>query len=340
MTTARAIGTQQLPDGCIPWSVGHHADPWDMIEAAMGLDAAGLHREARRAYGWLADRQRPDGSWAAAYCDGEIIDPTIDANFVAYAAAGTWHHFLSTGDDRWLARMWPTIERSIDLVLDLQDTSGAILWARDADYRPWPGALLTSSSCIYLSLRAAITIAERTGNERPDWELSLASLGRAIATPKDNFEPKDRYAMDWYYPALGGAVEGDDARHMLARRWDAFVIDERGCRCVDDRPWVTTGETCELVLTCDLLGLQTEAEQLFGWIHHLRDDDGLYWTGANYPGGERWPDEKTTWSAGSVLLAAAALEGDEATLGLFRGTALAPRPSTALDPLSDPASQL
>ena len=290
----------------------------------MGLDAAGLHAEAEQAYAWLASVQRPDGAWAASYVDGRVVDPTLDANFVAYVATGTWHHFLSTGDDRFLTSMWPVVERAVDFVLALQMPSGAIAWARDADHQPWPGALLTSSSCIYLSLRSAITIARHLGLERPDWELAVANLGGAVASKPDAFEPKRRYAMDWYYPVLGGAVTVNDAAAMLASRWDEFVIDGRGCRCVDDRPWVTSGETCELVFACIAFGMVAEPALLFDWIQHLRDDDGLYWTGANYPGGERWPDEKTTWSAGSILLAAAALEGDEATLGLFRGTALVP----------------
>jgi hypothetical protein len=322
--TALAIRSQQSADGCIPWSIRHHADPWDMIEAAMGLDAAGFTSESRRAYEWLARMQRPDGAWAAAYRDGRVEDRTLDANFIAYIAAGSWHHFTTTGDDGWLAHMWPTIERAVDFVLDLQEPSGAIAWARDANHRPWPGALLTSSSCIYLSLRCAITIAERLGDERPDWELSLAALGGAIEAAPAGFESKDRYAMDWYYPVLAGAVTGDPARALLDERWDEFVIEERGCRCVNDRPWVTTGETCELVIACDVIGLDEQAANLFERIQHLRDADGLYWTGANYPGGERWPDEKTTWSAGSVLLAAAVLEGDEPTRGLFRGTDLVP----------------
>ena len=322
--TAEAIKRQQATSGYIPWSPGHHADPWDMIEAAMGLDAAACHREAERAYLWLREVQRPDGAWAAAYTDGRVTDGTLDANFVAYIAAGTLHHFLSTGDDRFLLRMWPTVERAMDFVLGLQMTSGAIAWARDPDNVPWPGALLTSSSCIYLSLRSAITIAGHLGVNRPDWELAVANLGVAVASKPDAFEAKDRYAMDWYYPVLSGAVTGDRAGAILADRWDSFVIEGRGCRCVDDRPWVTSGETCELVLACISIGDSESAGPLFDWIQHLRDDDGLYWTGANYPGGERWPDEKTTWSAGSILLAASALEGDDATCGLFQGTALAP----------------
>ena len=43
----------QRPDGSIPWFRGHHLDPWDHVEAAMALDAAGEHHAARPAYGVL-----------------------------------------------------------------------------------------------------------------------------------------------------------------------------------------------------------------------------------------------------------------------------------------------
>ena len=40
LQTARAIASVQLPDGCIPWEDGRHADPWNHVEAAMALDVA------------------------------------------------------------------------------------------------------------------------------------------------------------------------------------------------------------------------------------------------------------------------------------------------------------
>ena len=60
--TVAAIASAQETDGCIPWFPGHHTDPWNMVEAAMALDAGGRHREAESAYLWLARRQRSDGA--------------------------------------------------------------------------------------------------------------------------------------------------------------------------------------------------------------------------------------------------------------------------------------
>lgn len=332
--TAGAIESVQLPSGCIPHFPGGAADPWNHVEAAMGLDVAGRHDAAARAYGWLLRTQRADGAWGSAYLDESVTDVTLDANFVAYLAAGVWHHYLATGEESFLVSSWNAIERAISFVLGLQAPSGAVLWARDRDYEPWPGALVTSSSCIYLSLRCAVAVAETLGEERPDWELALASIGDAVANLPHAFEPKDRFSMDWYYPVLAGIIADATAGERMRSGWASFVEDGLGTRCVSDRPWITTGETAELILALDLIGWDDEARAMFGWLQRLRADDGAYWMGATFPDGTVWPQQKPTWASGSVLLAADALERDSATSGLFRGETFPDALATRLgDPL-------
>ena len=67
LQTAEAIADWQQPNGMVLWYPGGHADPWNHIEAAMALDLAGMRPEAERAYQWLADIQRHDGSWHQYY---------------------------------------------------------------------------------------------------------------------------------------------------------------------------------------------------------------------------------------------------------------------------------
>ena len=332
-STARAIERVQLRDGSIPWHREGHLDPWNMVEAAMGLDAARRHDAAREAYRWLIERQRADGAWAASYRDGLVEDPTLDANFCAYLAAGAWHHYLATGDLDFLAACWPSVDRAMGFVLRLQLPTGAIAWARDAGYRPWRAALLTGSACIHLSLGCALEAAAVLGFERLEWELARSALAEAVATRSGPFEPKDRFSMDWSYPVLGGVIAGAEGRAALDERWDEFVIEDRGARCVSDRPWVTTGETCELALALEAVGLRAEAAAMFEWVQHLRRDSGDYWTGATWPEDVVWPREVTTWGAGSVLLAADALRGDSPTSAFFHPTPV--RPSTRSDPARD-----
>lgn len=315
--SARSIAAIQSSSGAIPWGPGRHWDPWNHVEAAMGLTAAGLYAEATTAYICLTDTQRADGSWSAAYLGDEVMDPTIDANFCAYVAVGVRHHFLTTGDPLFLEMMWPVVRRAVDRVLTMQRADGSIAWAEDGSGALWDGALVSSSACIFLSLTSALELARLVGHPSPEWEIGRLRLRESLVNGV-SFEDKASFAMDWYYPVLSGALSGDDAVLRLSGRWDRFVIPARGARCTDDRPWVTAGETSELILACLRNGMRKEADSLFTWVQHLRDDaDGLYWTGANHPTGDLYPYEKTTWSAASVLLAADALAGGSATCEVF-----------------------
>lgn len=334
--TAGAIAAVQLPDGCIPWYPGGYADPWDHVEAAMALDAGGLHSQAERAYRWLAATQRPDGSWAHAYFDGRSVEPTYDTNVSTYVAVGVWHHFLATGDEGFLERFWPVVCGAIEFALDLQAPGGEIWWARDARGKPDPQALVTASSCVHLSLRCAIATAERLGGERPDWELSAGSLAHALTHRPQAFCPRPTHAMDWYYPILGGVLTGEAAASHLTDRWETFVVPGLGVRCVSDRPWMTVAETCELVLALDAVGHHDPAVELLSWVQRLRAPNGAYWCGVTFPEGIRWPFEQPTWTSAAVVLAADALAGSSPTSGLFRGDGL-PRGLEPSEALSDPA---
>ena len=322
-TTVDAIAEVQLADGLIPWFPGGHADAWNHVEAAMALMVGGRRAEAERAYEWLAANQLADGAWHHYYVEGGVEDPKFDANVCAYPATGVWHHYLATRDAGFLCELWPVVERAVDFVLELQTARGEILWARHADGTPWPYALLTGSSSVYHSLRCAIAIAEHLGHERPDWELSAATLGHVLAHRPEAFAPKNRWAMDWYYPVLSGVLSEDEGRQRLASRWDTFVMEGLGVRCVSDRPWVTAAETCECVMAHDAVGEQGKAYDLFEWAQHLRLEDGSYWTGMVYPEEKTFPGaERTTYTAAAVVIAADALAGANPTSGLFRGETL------------------
>ncbi len=319
LKTAASITDWQLPSGMIPWIPGGHADPWNHVEAAMALATCGLIDEAELGYEWLANIQRPDGSWHNYYVDGGIEDAKFDANCIAYIATGVWHHWLVTENRSFLDRYWPIVDVAIEFVLDLQTKRGEIIWARRPDGTPWSYALLTGSSSIGHSLRCASLLADLVGEDRPRWQEGRDRLVSVIANQPDAFEPKDRWAMDWYYPVLTGAITGDDAKKHLADRWDQFVMEGRGCRCVHDRPWVTAAETSECVIAHLAAGEDERALDLFTAAQSLRDDeDGRYFTGIVYPELIHFPEvEKSTYTAAAVILAADALQGVNPTADLF-----------------------
>ncbi len=316
--TAETIAEWQLPSGMIQWFPGGHADPWNHVEAAMALATAGLVDEAERGYQWLYDLQRADGSWHNYYLADGIEDSKLDANCVAYIATGVWHHYLVTGDRGFAETYWPVVDKAIEFVLDLQTKRGEIIWARKPDGTPWSYALLTGSSSISHSLACASKLAAELGHERWHWTEGRDRLVDVIANEPGAFEPKDRWAMDWYYPVLAGAITGDDARKHLAKGWEAFAMPAKGIRCVSDRPWVTAAETCECVIAHLAAGEITTARTLFTWAQTLRDRDGRYFTGLVFPELVHFPDnERSTYTAAAVVLAADALMGTNPTSGLF-----------------------
>jgi hypothetical protein len=320
--TGEAIAATQLSSGQIPWFPGGQTDPWDHTEAAMGLDVAGLHDEARAAYVWLRRSQNPDGSWYRSYRESTVVDAVKESNFTAYLAVGLLHHVRSTGDHDFLDGMWSTVVAALDFTLGLQMPGGEIRWARGADGQPADEALLTGCSSMFHSLRCALELSRLRGEPQPDWELAATTLGHAVVAHEDSFSPRERYSMDWYYPILGGALRGEGARARIDAGWDRFVVPGLGLRCVSDRPWVTGAETCELVLALCAVDQPDRAGALFASMQHLRHDDGSYWTGYVYPDDARWPEERTTWTAGAVLLASAALARDPVTTEVFGGATL------------------
>ena len=124
--------------------------------------------------------------------------------------------------------------------------------------------------------------------------------------------------MDWFYPVLTNVITGMPARNHLRSRWQEFVVNDLGCVCVNDEPWVTVAESCELVMALLTAGEYQSAVQLFSWLHQFRDDDGAYWTGYVHPDKLLWPEERPTWTAGAVMLAADALSNKTSGAHLFR----------------------
>jgi hypothetical protein len=318
--SVETIRSLQTSDGLILWTPGGHADPWNHVETAMALDVGGLCEEATRAYQWMADNQLADGSWHQYYLESGVKDAKFDANTIAYVATGAFHHYLCTDDLDWLRNFWPVVEKAINWVLELQQTTGEIFWAREPDGTPFHYALITGSSSMHHSLHSTIRIAHVLGRDATRWNNAKDLLHHALAEhPLEFFAEKDRWAMDWYYPILGGISTGDEAALRMKHRWNDFVIEGEGVRCVNDHPWVTTGETAEAAMACELAGMHDEARELLNTTNKLRFHDGSYWTGLHVPTRAYFPEgERTAYSAAAVVLATALLANHEPTVCAFR----------------------
>lgn len=318
--SAEHLAGLQRSDGMIPWAPGGHCDPWNHVEAAMALDVASLHDEARAAYQWLAGTQLPCGAWHSYYAaDGSVEDAKLDTNVCAYIATGAWHHWLSTRDRSDAEAWWPTVERALTFVLGQRRDDGLVLWAIAADgTRTWDYALLTGSSSIAHALRCGARLGAALGHRRPSWVRAADVMQAAIAERPDAFAPKRRWAMDWYYPVLSGALTASAGKARLADGWPTFVMDGLGVRCVSDEPWVTASETAECAIAFATIGDHDTARDLLQWTRGHRCADGSYWTGIVHPDGVVFPfEERTSYTAAAVILAADAISATGPASHLF-----------------------
>ncbi len=156
------------------------------------------------------------------------------------------------------------------------------------------------------------------GDRADAWAAARDRVDAAIRHDEPAFEDKRRFSMDWYYPVLGGTLRGPEAWERIDARWDDFIVPGLGIRCVDDHPWVTGAETCELALALEAIGDHDRATALVGDMQHLRDESGSYHTGFVFADDKRWPVEQSTWTAATVILAMDALTDHSPGADVFR----------------------
>jgi len=188
------------------------------------------------------------------------------------------------------------------------DTRASAPWAMAALY-----ATLGLAFLLFYRLRVtvnaqAVRVVFGIGLISKEVPLAEVVRAEAVRTRPEVFEPKTRWAMDWYYPVLTGVLKGEAAKARLAEGWETFAMEGLGIRCVSDEPWITASETAECALAYACIGDMSTATDLLTWTRTHRRDDGSYWTGIVYPEPELFPfDEHTSYTAAAVVLAVDAI---------------------------------
>ena len=256
----------------------------------MALDAAGEHEAAARAYA-LARRPPERGRLLVRRLRGRRRgqlprDRGRETNFCAYRRRRRLAPL--PGHRRRRVPRPDVARRARGDRVRARNSSGPaaqIGWKREADGTPVDDALLTGCSSVYQALRCALAIAEEREEPQPDWELAAGALGHAIRSHPERFLDKSRYSMDWYYPVLGGAMPGAQARRGSRRAGTASSSPDLGVRCVLPNPWVTGGESCELALALWVMGESGpgagDAPVRSGTC---APSGGMYWTGYVFEG--------------------------------------------------------
>ena len=325
---ADRIESLQRRDGSIPWIEAGVWDPWNHGESAMALAVAGRKAAVEAALDALADRQEADGGWTGELGAGipmdesgeRIAPPDIpvtarDTNFTGYAAVTVLRCALALDAPRLIARHETMVTRALDWVAARQRTTGDIVWRDPDPDQPLDqvDSLRAGNASLYKSFEAGLRISDALGRKTPAWARARRRIAEAFDQRPEVFDRKgvdrSRYAMDWYYPVLTGAICGPAAVKRLDEGWNTFVVEDLGCRCVAEEPWVTAAETAELALACLTVGRRDNARRLIADLASLAKGGQGYWMGWQFELGMIWPKERPGWTSAAVVLAADALQG-------------------------------
>jgi len=323
---ADRIESLQQRDGAIPWVEAGVWDPWNHGESAMALAVAGRTTAVEAALDALADRQEADGGWLGELgagipmdASGERIAPPSDpvtahdTNFTGYPAVTVLRCALALDEPRLITRHMDMVSRGLDWIMAHQTPQGDIVWRQPDPGQPLEAvdSLRAGNASLYKSFECGLRLADALDQTRPDWAEARRKIAQAFLTTPERFdrkgEDRSRYAMDWYYPVLSGVLTGDAGRAHLQAGWSRFVVEDLGCRCVTEEPWVTAAETAELALACLAVGQTSQAQALISGLAPLAQDGQGYWMGWQFELGQVWPKERPGWTAGAVVLAADAL---------------------------------
>ena len=272
----------------------------------MALDLGGRTAEADRAYEWLVDLQRDDGSWHQYYVAGDDgctrssrTSSTPTCAPTSRPACGTAGSSPATAASS--RRCGPPSRRRIDFVLDLQtaarrDPLGPPRRRHAVELRPAHRLVVDlpqpplrhrhRPSCSATSAPTGSSSAARLARVDP-----RRSPRRSPPSTAGPWTGTTRCSAAWCSASRPGAASTSAA---TPSSWTAGACAAcptgRGSRWPRpaSAPWRTSPSATARRPTT-----------LFGWAQQFRhDEDGRYWTGTVFPDEARFPGgERSTYTA-------------------------------------------
>ena len=305
---AQSIKTNQLDSGAIPSNADLSHDPWDHIEAIMGLNFLNDKESSDLAFKWLKNNQNKDGSWYAKYSNNDPIELNKPTHFGPYISVAALHYYKIFSDKDKLLELWETIDSAIDFSLNLQDSNGTIPWSLDKNNQIENDFLLTGASSILKSLECAIAISKILDlDSNKKWTKAYELLAYAGKNRKGLFDKtidRSRFSKDWYYPIISGVLSDSEKDKYIKKIYKDFYIEGIGVKCVVEEPWVTVAETSEFIVSLVISNEIEEAKKLLIEVMNISDLNDIPYMGWQYEENIFWPEEKPSWTAAALILAA------------------------------------
>ncbi len=110
--------------------------------------------------------------------------------------------------------------------------------------------------------------------------------------------------MDSYYPILSGCLDKNEIKAYVNKIFKDFYVKDIGIKCVIEEPWVTVAETSEFIISLMLHGDQDKSKELLTDVLNITDLNKIPYMGWQYEENIFWPDEKPSWTAAALIIAA------------------------------------
>ena len=305
---AESIKDVQLNSGAIPSNIDSSHDPWDHIEAIMGLNFLHDKKSAELGLNWLKNNQNNDGSWYAKYYDEKPIEFNKPTHFGPYISVAALHYFKIFSDKEKLEELWNTISSAIDFSINLQNSNGTIPWSVDHKNNIEHDYLLTGSSSILKSIECGIKISKILNKEiNEKWMKAYEALSYTVQNPNDLFDKttdRSRFSMDSYYPIISGVLSETQKDYYIKKVFKDFYVKGIGVKCVVEEPWITVAETAEFIIALMISNRIEDAKKILIEVMNITDSKNIPYMGWQYEENIFWPEEKPSWTAAALILAA------------------------------------
>ena len=81
-------------------------------------------------------------------------------------------------------------------------------------------------------------------------------------------------------------------------------MDKIGIKCVIEEPWVTVAETSEFIISLMISGDLDKSKELLIDVLNICDENKIPFMGWQYEENIFWPNEKPSWTAAALIIAA------------------------------------
>ena len=303
------IKTIQHKSGAIPSNEDGSHDPWDHIESIMGLNFIKENESSKRAFNWLVKNQNEDGSWFAKYKENIPVEKNKPTHFGPYISVAALHYYKIFNDKDFLEKLWHAIESAINFSLNLQIKNGTIPWSINEHGEIENDFLLTGSSSILKSIECGLAISYilKKDNNTERWTKSYNLLSKALKNPNGKFDilkDRKRFSMDSYYPILSGCLNEKEIKSYIDKTFSDFYVDGIGIKCVKEEPWITVAETSEFIISLVIQGNVKKSKELLLDLINISDENKIPYMGWQYEENIFWPNEKPSWTAAALIIAA------------------------------------